>query len=550
MSYSAMVTRWKNGSSGFFNFLDDVKPVVRSSKGGFIPFIPGPRERAEIVKALDGDHSTVVFSWPRRHGKTATSVMIILWRFLTRRTENIAIVANSEKQVVDTAFRALREAFDNTPMLKALASAGTVVVGVDTILFPATSSVIQAYSSNPSALWGKKLTAAQLSELHASKGSAVLEVLTGSLLDSEGSMMLIDSTVGPMSSPLYDLYQAHVAGDDPSLFFSHIQYADLDDACANGPSWIDPVKLRAASRRMLPSTFNLMHLNRWGDASGLLIDADTLSKCTEVSYLADPKAIAAGASYVVSGGLDRAFGGSKHGDSTITTAIAMTVQDDEEHYYVLDSDAVLFSRLGGIKANFRRYHKEWGMSRCGLETYGAQDVYDWAQSEPFADGTELFTPSRKAQYQAFTLMATAAAEGRLHIDPRFTRLIDELRTFEVVDDGKETVGNEAIPKFGHPRGKHDDAVYSLAWAMFATREITLNPYELSGVRCTDTGPARHMCALNGGAVIPMCARSCRSMRRAFDLFDQYAARSPRNNLPIEGFIIDKLKNVGSHTIAR
>ena len=545
-----MVSRWQNGSSGFFNFLDDVKPIVRSSKGGFIPFIPGPRERAEIVKALDGDFSTVVFSWPRRHGKTATSVMIILWRFLTRRTENIAIVANSEKQVIDTAFKTLREAFDHTPMLKALASAGTVEVGVDSIRFPATSSVIQAYSSNPSALWGKKISAAQLSELHASKGSAVLEVLTGSLIDSEGSMMLIDSTVGPMSSPLYDLYQAHIAGDDPSLFFSHISYTDLDDACTNGPSWIDPVKLRAASRRMLPQTFNLMHLNRWGDASSLLIDSDTLSKCTEVSYLPDPKAIAAGASYVVSGGLDRAFGGSKHGDSTVTTAVLMTVQDDEEHFFVLDSDAVLFSRLAAIKANLKRYHREWGMTRVGLETYGAQDVFDWAQAEPFADGTELITPSRKAQYQAFTLLATAAAEGRLHIDPRFTRLIEELKCFEITDDGKETVGNEAIPKFGHPRGKHDDAVYSLAWAMFATREVILNHYELPGVRCTDTGPTRHMCALNGGALIPMCAKSCRSMRRAFDLFDQYAARSPRNNLPVEAFIIDKLKNTGSHTIAR
>lgn len=279
-----MVSRWQNGSSGFFNFLDDVKPVVRSSKGGFIPFVPGPRERAEIVKALDGDYATVVISWPRRHGKTLTSSMIVLWRFLSRRTENIAMVANSEKQTIDTAFRAVRDAFDNTPMLKALASAGTVEVGVDAVRFPATGSVIQAYSSNPAALWGKKLTAAQLSELHASKGSAVLEVLTGSLLDSEGSMMLIDSTVGPMSSPLYALYEAHIAGDDPSLFFSHIQYADLDDACANGPSWIDPVKLRAASRRMLPQTFNLMHLNRWGDASGLLIDSETLSKCTEVIH--------------------------------------------------------------------------------------------------------------------------------------------------------------------------------------------------------------------------------------------------------------------------
>lgn len=550
MSLMDRVTRWKSGSEGFFNFLDDVKPVVRASGGGFTPFVPGPRERAEIKRALDGDYSTLVFSWPRRHGKTATSIMIILWRFLTRRTENIAIVANSEKQVVDTAFRMIRDAFENTDALKRLASTGTIVVGADAIHFPALSSVIQAFSSNPSALWGKKLSCAQISELHAAKGDDVLTALTGSLIDSAGSMLLIDSTVGPMSSPLFALYQAYQQGDDPSLFFSHIQYADLDDACANGPPWIDPVRLRAASRRMLPRTFGLYHLNRWGDASNLLLDGDTLADCTATSYLSDPKALAAGASYVVGGGLDRAFGGSKHGDSTITTAVLKTVIDDEEHFYVLDSDAVLFSRLGGIKANFKRYHREWGMTRLGLETYGAQDVYDWAANEPFGNGTELVTPSRKAQYQAFTSLANAAGEGRLHIDPRFSRLVEELRTFEITDDGKETVGNEALPKFGHARGKHDDAVYSLAWAIHSLRDVTLNPYELPGIRCTDTGPSRHLCALNGGAIVPLCAASCRSMRRAFDLFDQYAERTPSNNLPFELFARDKLVNTGSHTIAR
>lgn len=400
-----MVARWQSGSDGFFNFLDDVKPVVRASDGGFIPFVPGPRERAEIIRALDGDHSTIVFSWPRRHGKTATSIMIILWRFLTRRTENIAIVGNSEKQIVDTAFRMLRDAFENTPFLKNLTASGSIDVGADAIRFAAMSSVIQAFSANPSALWGKKLSCAQISELHAAKGDDVLTALTGSLIDSKGSMLLIDSTVGPMSSPLFALYQAHLARDDPSLFFSHVQYADLDDACANSPPWIDPARLRSAARRMLPRTFGLYHLNRWADASNLLFDSDTLSLCVADTYLPDPKALAAGASYVVSGGLDRAFGGSKHGDATVTTCVMKTVVDDEEHFYVLDSDAVLFSRLGGIKTNFRKYHRDWGMTRLGLETYGAQDVFDWAQSEPFAEGTELVTPSRKAQYQAFTTLA-------------------------------------------------------------------------------------------------------------------------------------------------
>ena len=252
MTTATIVESWKHGSDGFFKFLDDVKPVVRSSRGGFIPFVPGPRERAEIVQALDGTRSTVVLSWPRRHGKTATSIMILLWRFLTRKTENIAIVANSEKQVTSTAFKILRDTFENTAFLQRLTKAGSIEVGMEAVRFPAMSSVIQAYSSNPSALWGKALTAAQLSELHAAKGADVLEVLTGSLLDSEGSMLLIDSTVGPMSSPLYALYQAHQRGDDPSLFFSHIQYDDLEDACANSPAWIDPIRLRAAARRMLP----------------------------------------------------------------------------------------------------------------------------------------------------------------------------------------------------------------------------------------------------------------------------------------------------------
>lgn len=281
MSFTDMVSKWKNGSEGFLNFLDDVKPVVRAADGGFVPFIPGPRERAEIERALNGTHSTLVFCWPRRHGKTATSVMIILWRFLTRRTENVAIVANSERQVVDTAFRMLRDAFENTPFLKRLTASGSIEVGIDAIRFPAMSSVIQAFSANPAALWGKKLTCAQVSELHAARGDDVLTALTGSLIDSTGSVLLIDSTVGPMSSPLYGLFQAYEQGDDPSLFFSHIQYADLEEACANGPPWIDPDRLRSASRRMLPRTFGLYHLNRWGDASNLLLDSATVAACCE-----------------------------------------------------------------------------------------------------------------------------------------------------------------------------------------------------------------------------------------------------------------------------
>jgi hypothetical protein len=555
MSYSSLVASWRGGSTGFFKFLDDVKPVVRAAEGGFIPFAPGPRERLEITRALDeGDHSTVVFCWPRRHGKTVSSVMILLWRFVTRPTENIAVVANSQRQIVDTGFRTLTEALEHTPFLKRLVDGGTIIVGADSIRLPATASAIQAFSANPSALWGKKLTAAQISELHAAATDGVLDALRGSLIDSAGSLLLIDSTVGPLSSPLFGLYQAAQRGDDPALFFSHIQYDDLDHACRECPPWIDEARLRSLARTMIPRTFGAYHLNRWQDGASLLLSAETLERCIDGEYLANgaaPELIAAGARFVVGAGLDRAYGGSSHGDATITTAVLKMVgDDDDEHYYVLASDAVPFSRLSGIKGNLTRYHRQLGMTRLGLESYGAQDVRDWSMGEPFADGTELIHPSRKTQFHAFTALHTIAAEGRLHIDPSMKRLVAELKTFEVVDDGREGVGNEALPKFGHARGCHDDAVYSLAWAVHSLRDVTLNPYELYGVACNGAPVVRPACALNGGSEVPLCASSCRSMGQARKMFGSYRERHPHSTLELAAFARQKVKNVGSHVFPR
>lgn len=68
------VASWRNGSAGFFQWLDDVKPMVPSAKGGFEVYQPGPLERIEIAKAIDGDYRTIVFCWPRRHGNPSASL--------------------------------------------------------------------------------------------------------------------------------------------------------------------------------------------------------------------------------------------------------------------------------------------------------------------------------------------------------------------------------------------------------------------------------------------------------------------------------------------
>jgi len=552
-SLSQKIAAWRDGSKGFFRFLEDVQPRVRSATGGFIPYQPGDRERAEIAKALDGkDISIAVFCWPRRHGKSVTSAMLIVWRFLTRQTEQVAVVANSERQVVDTAFRSIREAFEQTPFLKRLVAAGTANVLQDRIELPSAGSTIQAFSANPSALWGKKLSCAQISELHAApRGDEVFAALAGSLLDTAGSLMLIDSTVSAKSSKLYELYQAatHPTDPDRSIAFSHISYADLDDACRNTPPWISETKLRSLSRQMLPHEFALYHLNRWQDATSALSPADVLAACTH-DYPLDVKALAAGSSFIVGGGLDRAFGGSRHGDRTVTACVAKIVLDDEEHIFVLDADTVFLGRLGGIKSRLDGYHDHHRMSRLVLESYGAQDVADWCATRPYSAGVEVIHPSRKSKYQAMMGLYQAAAEHRLHIHPRFTELLAELAVFEVHADGKATDGETAIPKFTHPRGAHDDYVHAVAWAVHSFRAVTLSPFEIEGINCNGRGADIEMCALNGGGHLPLCGRSCRSMREASRLFEAYKARGPVAPVDFATFIHEKMKNVGAHTLPR
>ncbi len=551
---AASIASWRDGSKGFFAFLADVQPRVLSGSGGYVPFIPGPRERAEIAKALDTDGVSVAcFVWPRRHGKTLTSAMVLIWRFLTRPAENIAVVANSEKQVVDTAFRTIRTAFEQTPLLKRLVANGTIKIGADRIELPSTGSVIQAFSSNPSALWGKKLSAAQISEIHAAKngGDDVYEALAGSLLDTEGSLLLIDSTVAPKSSKLWELYQSanHPTDPDTSIAFSHIQYRDLDDACTNSPAWIAPAKLRSLSRQMLPHKFALLHLNRWCDSANLLFPADILEPAIE-TYPLDIAALAAGSAVIVGGGLDRAFGGTIRGDATVCAAVAKIALDDEEHVFILDADAVPFSRAAGIKSRFDGYHRDFSMSRLTLESYNAGDIADWAASRPYGDATEVVHPSRRTKYTAFLALYQAAAERRLHIHPKFKDLIAEMRAFEVHEDGKATDGEAAVPKFTHPRGGHDDFVHAVAWALYSLRSVTLNPYEIEGINCSGRGASIQHCALNGGGHIPACADACRSMGDATRLYDAYLARGPLTPLPLPAFIADKLRNVGAHTLPR
>ncbi|HLO78672.1 MAG TPA: terminase large subunit [Magnetospirillum sp.] len=222
----AALARWNQpGAAGFLAFIADVQPRVPSANGGTEIYVPTDWEREEFTRALDGDHNCLCWVWPRRHGKTLANALIVIWRFISRPAENIAIVANSEKQVLSTCYRTVKGILEQTPMLAAQVKSGAIIIGADKIERPSTQSVIAAYSSTPASLWGKKLTVAQISELHEVKNPAVVTALAGSLIDTRGSLLLIDSTVGARKSSLFGLFETYQKGEDPKLFVSHIQYA-------------------------------------------------------------------------------------------------------------------------------------------------------------------------------------------------------------------------------------------------------------------------------------------------------------------------------------
>lgn len=553
-SLAASIASWRDGSQGFFKFLADVQPCVRGPKGLPVQFEIEDWQRDDIRRILDDPQITVAcLCYPRRHGKTLLTALLIVWRFLSRPAETIAVVANSEKQSIDVCFRAIRGIITDTPMLKSLVAAGTIVVNADKIEIPSARSTVQAFSANPSALFGKALTAAQMSEIHAAKngGDDVFMVLAGSLLDTEGSMLFLDSTTSPKSSKLYELYQnaTHETDPDRSIAFIHRQYTDIDDACARSPKWLPPAKVRSLARQMLPADFGRQHLNRWQDAASTLFPADMLAACVH-EYALDVKALAAGSAYIVGGGLDRAFGGSKHGDRTVTACVVKLSLNDEDHVFVLDAESVFLGRLGGIKSRFEGYHRNFEMKRATLESYGAQDVADYMATQPYSSGVEVIHPSRKTKYQAFMGLYQAAAEQRLHIHPRFKDLLGELAVFEVHADGKVTDGEAAVPKFTHPRGAHDDQVHAVAWAVHSLRHVVINPYEIEGIHCTGRGPSVVHCALNGGGTIPPCADACRSMSEVRRMYEAYKQRVSVAPVELPAFIEGKLKNVGSHTLPK
>jgi hypothetical protein len=547
MSLERQIARWREpGSAGFWHWIEDVQPMIQATRGWTVYSAPSARIKAEIDAALSGAYSTIVFCWPRRHGKTVVACLIAMWRWMAFGAQQIGVVSNSAQQTSDTSFRLMRQVIERTPFLSKMLRAGVIEVSATEIKLPKVGATITALTSNPAQLYGRKLSVGMISELHASRTDEAYQTIASSTIDTAGSLVLIDSTVGPKTSPLYGLYQAATSGKDPSICFSHIWYRDLEHAVAEGPAWIDEQRLRSRAAQMLPAEFAMMHCNQWTDGSSSVFPEAVIARCTAERYALDPAVLADGRAYAVGIGLDRALLFSMNGDKTVVGCVAkMTDEAGEPIFYVLEARALPFSTEAAVKRAIVDLKAKFGATHICVERYESSDLAAWAGTQKL--DAEMTHATSREQQEVFTTMATAAAEGRLKVHPAFEGLIREMAAFqyEIATDGNRGV----VAKFSHPKGGHDDHVFAVAWAIHSLREQHLDPYQISGITCDAHAATAQHCILNGGQLVPLCSGECPSFNAVRGLYGKFAAKVPRA-MRLEDFVKLRLRNTGAHVRRR
>ena len=538
------IRQWRNDADGFFQWLEDVKPMVAGPSAAFVPFELCDFQREAIRSALarEGGHwkyQTIVFSFPRRHSKTTLMALLVLWRFLLFPNQNIKVLSNSQQQSQAVSFGMLKKIIRNTPFL--LEQVGLANIHLQEIRNPKLQSLISVVANNASTLYGEKVTCAWVSEIHAAESDEALQVLASSLGDSEDSWLLIDSTVDATGGPIHRLEQLQETGKDPTVFVRRIEYRNLEEALEKSPQWISRRWLKGRSAQLLPVTFSTQHLNQRAASTNCLFALDKIQACVDPSIPEQVTAeglatLAAGRRYVVGGGLDRAYFASLHGDQTIWTSLAKIADADggEPHYYVLNQQSIFGSLGSGIKKAILRDNSLYSFANITIEQYNSQDIALWAQEQGIT--CELISPTASTQTPAFTHFYQIVAEGRLHFSAKLKDLVSEMQTFQY-----ELRGDR--PKFGNDKF-HDDRVYSLAWAIFSLRTRELSAYSLPDIQCDSRSPHAALCYLRTGELIMPCSQTCPAHKLCEGMFLQYKSQYIESELTLPEFFQTRVTVAG------
>lgn len=506
-------TKWAGYKNDIISFVNDLVYVPSSASQKVIKVeLKGEwafqgKIIKEITKKLPSGkfkYGTAAVCIPKQNGKTFMASLILCWRFMTHFNVQGVVASNSKDQASSVVFDTFKSMIKYSPEL--LAKVGAENVLDKEIRNPRTNSIITVLSSSKAAAWGYGIDIAVVDEIHAAPDDEGIYNILASQTGPRDGQILLPSQVSSQLNILYHLYNVAKEKKDPTLYFKYI--------AGNNPSplvtqrWLD-------SRRaqLTPAQYALYHDNDWVFSTRKLFDIAKVGKAVvngemytapvSPSELKDWE-LKLGTKFSIGGGLDRALPYSKHGDRTFWTTVAKGKTRGEEYYIILNQDLIENSNEKGIKECIMRDHDRYRLDNIVFEVYQAADLHEWAlQKGLFA---EIVHPVDRTQVFSFTYLHQLVRDEQLAIPEglpyiyeeaysgtgatvedrkggKLPLLVKEMREFEHEMDGK-------VPKFGHKPGTkyHDDAVYSLNWAVYALREIEAfekkkkRPHQIQGSR--------------------------------------------------------------------
>jgi hypothetical protein len=523
------------GAAGFHHWLADVKPRILTKGNAWEPVALEPWQDAFMVEALEpGDgkpfrYSIVLHVTPRRHSKSTLFALLALWLFTSRSNQTIQALGNSEIHCEKVQMRTLRGIIRNTPALKAMI--GEENLRKQAIEYPGMGNIIQASTVTMSGAFGDKLNLLWVSDFHACPDTGPFDAYQASLLDSEGTLCLIDSNTDHEGGHVHGLEM--LAETDPGILCRRIEYPDLETYLREAPAWIDREKVVRLQKTQLPTAFSRDILGKRSSARNALFPAEVITLCrAEIPCPFPPdrlEELTGGRKYVIGGGLDRSkklFGG----DNTVwtTTLKVASAKDAEPEYFVLNQDVVVPNHARCIKKAILEDHRRYNLDAVTLEQYEVADLKPWLDDQDIP--AEVLSATSTNQNLSFVELHRIAKEGRLHFSQGLEMLASEMQTFvyEEKRDGNYTFGH-ASQKF------HDDTVYSLNWSVFATRAAVLSVYALKRIECRNLRPTRSLCFLMGGDMELLCKHECPAYHEVAEMFRGYMRLRLDDDHTLPGF---------------
>jgi len=517
---AAILAKWRApGAEGFFSWLSDVQPRILTRGNQYTPVVLEPWQADFIRDALEpGEdqpfkHSIVLHVTPRRHAKSTTFALVIL--FTSRENLNIQVLGNAGDHSERVQMRPLRGIIRHTPALKAMI-AETDIRKAE-IVNAHLGNTIQSSNTSMAMAFGDKLACLWISDFHACPDTGPFDAMQASLLDTEGSLCLIDSNTGAEGSAEHGLEL--LAETDPGIFCRRVEYPDLDTYQREAPAWIDRDKVLRLQATQLPAAFDRDILGKRSAARNALFPTEVIELCRcdlPIPFSPDRLGeLTQGRKFIIGGGLDRSkklFGG----DSTVWTVTlkVASAKDLEPEYFVLNQRVFNINTAHAIKKEILADHQRYHLDAVTLEFYETADLKPWLDDQGIP--CEVLSATSTNQNLSFVELHRVAKEGRLHLSNQLEVLASEMRTF-VYEELKD--GNY---RFGHSSQKfHDDTVYSLNWSVFATRAAVLSVYSLKRIVCNSRRPTRGLCFLMGGEMELLCKEDCRTYCEVKAMYQEF-----------------------------